>query len=136
MWFFDLMDYSEIVHRRPYKISGRQIDGSITIGDTTYLIELKFEEESAGAPDVDIFLRKVTTKADNTMGIMVAISGFTSVAISEASGDKTPLVLLDHSHIFAVLGRRITFRTLVERVRRHASQTAESYLPIDRFGAA
>jgi DNA repair exonuclease SbcCD ATPase subunit len=41
-WFYDLMKFCEIVHRKPYVQDGRQIDGSITIKDTTYLVELKF----------------------------------------------------------------------------------------------
>lgn len=115
-WFYDLMDYSEIQNRRPYLVKGRQVDGSITIGDTTYLIELKFQENPIGAPDIDTFIRKVTTKADNTMGLMVSIAGYSSIAIQEASRDRSPILLLDHSHLFVVLGRTLTFRRIVERV--------------------
>lgn len=135
-WFFDLMDYSEIKNRRPFRASGRQIDGSITIGDTTYLTELKFENHSASAPDIDTFYRKVSSKADNTMGIFLAISGYSKVAIDAASGERSPILLLDHTHVYAVLGRAMVFRTIVERVRRHASQTAEAYLAVSEFGAA
>lgn len=135
-WFYDLMDYCEIRNRRPYVHDGRQIDGSITIGDTSYLVELKFTSDQADATDIDTFHKKVTTKAENTMGVFMSISGFSSVAVREASGPKTPLLLFDHAHIFAVLGGSITFRAMVERVRRHASQTGESYLPIGRFGGA
>ncbi len=56
-----------------------------------------------------------------------------SVAISEASGDKTPLLLLDHSHIFYALNGSMKFPQIIERVRRHASQTAESYLSVKDF---
>lgn len=41
-WFFDLANYFEIQNRRPYNHAGRQIDGSLTIAGTTYLVELKF----------------------------------------------------------------------------------------------
>ena len=46
-WFYDLMDYFEIESRRPYVIVGRQIDGSVTVDGTTYLVELKFTREQA-----------------------------------------------------------------------------------------
>lgn len=36
--FQDLMDYFEVDSRRPYVIDGRQIDGSVTIEGTTYLV--------------------------------------------------------------------------------------------------
>ena len=132
-WFYDLMQFSEISARRPYVSEGRQIDGSITIGDTTYLVECKFTTEQSGAPDIDVFRSKVESKADNTMGIFVSISGYSSVAIQQASGRKTPLLLLDHSHLYRVLGGISSFRDVVERVRRHSSQTGEAYLPENRF---
>ena len=132
-WFYDFLQFSEISARRPYVSEGRQIDGSITIGDTTYLVECKFTTEQSGAPDIDVFRSKVESKADNTMGIFVSISGYSSVAIQQASGRKTPLLLLDHSHLYRVLGGISSFRGVVERVRRHSSQTGEAYLPENRF---
>ena len=83
-WYYDLADYFEVISRRPYVVDGRQIDGSITVDGTTYINELKFTIGQAGAPDVDIFYRKVQNKADNTMGIMVSMSGFSSVAVETA----------------------------------------------------
>lgn len=133
-WFYDFADFSEIVARRPYVSGGRQIDGSVTVDGTTYLVELKFTKEQSNAADVDSLNKKVTTKADNTMGIMISISGYSSVAISEASGPKTPLLLLDHNHIYMLLGGTISFEELVCRVRRHCSQTGEAYLPVHEFG--
>jgi len=72
-WFYDLLDFSEVPNRKPYVHDGRQIDGSLTLSGTTYLVELKFTAEQAGAPDIDTFFRKVASKADNTMGVMVSI---------------------------------------------------------------
>jgi len=134
-WFFDLMDFSEIINRRPYVHSGRQIDGSLTHSGTTYLVELKFTTEQAGAPDIDTFYKKVTTKADNTMGIMVSISGYSNVAIQEASGARTPLLLMDHSHLYLILSGIMGMSDVIERLRRHVSQTAEAYLPTSKFTA-
>jgi hypothetical protein len=133
-WFYDLANYFEVVNRRPYVSSGRQVDGSITVDGTTYLVELKFTREQADAPDVDSLHKKVTSKADNTMGIMISISGYSSTAIKEASGPKTPLLLLDHNHVYLLLSGAITLEELVCRVRRHSSQTGEAYLPTSEFG--
>lgn len=132
-WFYELMQFSEITARRPYVVDGRQIDGSVTIGDTTYLLECKFTVGQSDAPDIDVFRAKVESKADNTMGIFVSISGFSSVAIEGASGRKTPLLLLDHGHLYRVLGGVASFRDVIERVRRHSSQTGQAYLPLNSF---
>jgi hypothetical protein len=133
-WFYDLMDYFEIDNRRPYKIEGRQIDGSVTIEGTTYLVELKFTADQSDAPDIDSFKNKVVTKADNTMGIMVSISGYSSVAIKEASRDKTPLLLLDFKHLYLLFTGSLRFSEMVARVRRHSSQTGQAYLAVEDFG--
>lgn len=133
-WFYDLLDFCEISNRQPYVSNGRQIDGSLTHEGTTYLVELKFTGNQAGATDIDSLYKKVISKADNTMGIMVSISGYSSVAIVEASGEKTPLLLMDHNHLYYVLSGTMKMGDVIERLRRHASQTAESYLPVNKFG--
>jgi len=133
-WFYDLMDLFEVTNRRPYVADGRQIDGSITVSGTTYLIELKFTREQAGAPDVDTILKKIHDKADNTMGIMISISNYSGTAVSGASGARTPVLLMDHRHLYLALSGTITFSEIVDRVRRHASQTGEALLAPDRFG--
>jgi hypothetical protein len=132
-WFYDLVQFSEIDHRRPYMHGERQIDGSLTHDGTTYLSELKFTTSQVGPVEIGDFYRKVSSKADNTMGIMVSISGFTSAAIKEASGEKTPLLLMDHSHLYFVLSGIMGMKEVIERIRRHASQTAEAYLPTSLF---
>lgn len=133
-WFYDIMDYFDVTFRRPYSIGGRQIDGSISLKDTTYLVELKFTQSQSSADDIDSFIRKVTTRAENTMGIFVSMSGYSSVAISEGSKNRTPVLLFDHQHIYHVLGGRMSFPELVDRVKRHAAQTGHGYLPINEFG--
>lgn len=133
-WFYDLVAYFEIHHRRPYNAGGRQIDGAITVDGTTYLVELKFERSQCDAFAVDCLKSKIRSKADNTMGIMVAMSGFSSTAIAGASEAQTPLLLLDHNHLYLVLHSGAKLDEVVRRVRRHASQTGQAYLPANEFG--
>jgi hypothetical protein len=132
-WFFDMLDFSEITNRRPYWHEGRQIDGSLTHQGTTYLVELKFTSEQTGAGDIDSLLKKVNDKADNTMGIMVSISGYSSVSIKEASGPKTPILLMDYNHLFLFLTAGMKVGEIIERLRRHASQTGEAFLAATDF---
>jgi len=135
-WFYDFVTFAEIDNRKPYVTAGRQIDGSVTIDGTTYLVELKFTKEQAGSPDIDIFRGKVEGKADNTMGLFLSMAGYSSVAVSEASGKKTTLLLLDASHMYLILTSGMNVADVIRRLRRHASQTGESYLPVASFGGA
>lgn len=132
-WFYRMLDYCEITNRKPYKTSGRQIDGSLTLDGTTYLVELKFQKDQAGATDVDSLKAKVNKMADNTMGVMVTMAGYSSVAISDASGNKTTILLLDASHLYLFLSGSMGFDEILSRVRRHASQTGEACLPVNKF---
>lgn len=132
-WFYDLMDFFEVTNRRPYVTSGRQIDGSVTHAGTTYLVELTFTTDPTGAPDVDTMLKKIEDKADNTMGIMVSISGFTETAVAGASGRRTPVLLMDHRHLYHALRGAMTFGEIVDSTPP-ASQTGEALLSPDRFG--
>lgn len=127
-WFYDLAQFFDLEHRRPYKADERQIDGSVTLDGTTYLVELKFTSNQVGAPDIDTFLAKVNNKADNTMGIFVSMAGYSSVAISQASKPRTPLLLMDAAHVFLVLQGLWELPELISRLRQHASQTSEAYL--------
>jgi hypothetical protein len=133
-WFYDVVNFFEVAHRRPYVVAGRQIDGSVTVEGTTYLAELKFTKEQADAIDIDTFLTKVNDKADNTMGVMVSMSGYSKTAIQQASGRKTPLILMDYAHIYLMLGGSWTLGEIISRLRRHASQTAIAFLPAAEFG--
>lgn len=133
-WFYDLLDFCEIQNRRPYVTGGRQIDGSLTLDGTTYLVELKFTGTQSGSTDIDSLRAKVEDKADNTMGIMVSISGYSSVATAQASGRKTALLLLDAMHLYLFLSGTLSFADIISRVRRHASQTGEAYLAACQFG--
>jgi len=132
-WFYDLLDFSEIQNRRPYVHEGRQIDGSLTLSGTTYLAELKFTTTPVDPAAIGNFFKKVTDKADNTMGVFVSISGYTDVAKKDASSAKTPLLLLDHSHLYLVLGGLMGISDVIDRLKRHASQTGEAYLAAKDF---
>lgn len=132
-WFYDFVKFFDVDHRLPYKADERQIDESVTIEGTTYLVELKFTTNQTGIGDIDSFMAKVNNKADNTMGLFVSMAGYSSVAISQASKPRTPLLLLDSGHVFLALQGLWDFPEMVSRVRQHASQTSEAYLPANRL---
>jgi hypothetical protein len=125
-WFYEALDYSDIQSRRPYKVDGRQIDGSLTLDGTTYLVELKFTKNQVGSESIDSFKAKVDKMADNTMGIFVSMQGYSSQAIKEASGRRTTLLLLEASHLFTFLQGIESLSDIIRRSRRHVSQTSEA----------
>ncbi|MCK4631741.1 MAG: restriction endonuclease [candidate division Zixibacteria bacterium] len=133
-WFYDLTRFFEITSRPRYNVKGRQIDGSLSLEGTTYLVETKFTKVQTGVTDVDSFMSKIMRMADNTMGIFVSMAGFSKVAIDGASRDRTPMLLLDYSHIYnLILSGSISLPGVIQRIKRHASQTGDALLPIKDF---
>ncbi|WP_373533048.1 restriction endonuclease [Vampirovibrio sp.] len=134
-WFYEMVNFHEIPCRLPYKDTrGRQIDGSLTLDGTTFLVETKFTKDPVGSQDIDIFLSKIRTKADNTMGILISMAGFNSGALETASHDRTPLILLDHAHFYTfILPGTMSLTDVIRRVSRHASQSGEAFLAAKDF---
>lgn len=135
-WFYDLAVFFELQARPSYKApDGRQIDGAVTLnGGTTFLVETKFTKEAIGLTHVDSFMAKIVSKADNTMGLLVSMAGFDSGAIKAASKERTPMLLIDYTHFFGlVFPELMTLPQVIERIKRHASQTGEAHLPADKF---
>lgn len=133
-WFYDLAVFHELESRPGYKTDGRQIDGAITMEGTTFLIETKFTQEPVGSPDIDTFMAKIESKADNTMGLFVSISGFNEGSKRAASKQRTPMLLLDYDHIFNLILRGVmSLPEVVSRIKRNASQTGSAYLPAMGF---
>lgn len=128
-WFYDLLDFFEVQYRRSYRTSDkRQIDGSMSINGTDYLIELKYTKEQTSQVELDSIYAKLRSKADNTLAVCVSMSGFTQNAKDYASSGRTMILLLDHNHIALILRKMFTFSELIDRIKGHASQTGEAYL--------
>ncbi len=51
-----------------------------------------------------------TEKAENTLGLFVAIEGFQDAAVSKHSGRGSPLLLMDGGDLLAVLEQRTAFQ--------------------------
>lgn len=131
LWFYRFAEVNDIDVRPGYKDqAGRQVDGAIFVHGDVYLVELKLRREQTGSEDIDTFLAKVNSKADNTMGIMISVNGYNQNAIRSASYAKTPVLLMDGSHFFNCIFRdKLSLLETIDRVRQHAAQTGCAYLP-------
>lgn len=134
-WIYEFSVFNDIETRKPYKgIDGRQIDGALTFNGDTMLVEAKCTANLVGVTDIDSFRAKLGTKADNTLGLMISMAGYEKGAIMAASQGRTPFILLEGSHLFnLVMTRRLTFKEVIERIKRHAAQTGSPYLALHEF---
>jgi hypothetical protein len=123
---FELFDLSS---RSSFKIYGEQIDGAFSINGLDFLLEAKWTSDLVAVAELDIFSAKVGRKLDNTLGLMLSINGFQKSAVDTYSRRRSAIILMDGSDLMAVLDARVELPKLLERKRRHASQTGEVYFP-------
>lgn len=114
--------------RRSFCIAGEQIDGAFTFNTDDYILEAKWEKAPAAREDVDVLDSKVRRRGKNTLGLFVAVSGFSVHAVNAHSSCGTGLVFMDGTDLFNVLDERIRLDELLDAKRRHAAETGNPYL--------
>jgi Restriction endonuclease len=124
----DLFDSFDLNPKASFRITGEQIDGGFTLDMEHFLVEAKWENAPTDRAALDIFTAKIDRKAENTLGLFVAISGFEPTAAEMHSGHRSPLILMDGADLYAVLDDRIDLRELLRRKRRHAAMTGNIFL--------
>lgn len=126
----NLFEVFDLGARAAFKTVGEQIDGGFILDGTHFLLEAKFEKDPATREALDVFKAKVERKAENTLGLFVAIEGFETSAISTHSQQGSALVLMDGADLLAVLEERIDLPDLLRRKLAHASMAGEVFLSV------
>jgi len=90
--------------RKPFRIVGEQIDGSIVLDNEVYLVEAKWTSNRISENELLVFRGKVTGKSQFTRGFFISINGFTHEAeISITQGKQPNFFLLDGYDLVVVL---------------------------------
>lgn len=114
-----------------FRITGEQIDGAFTFENTDYILEAKWQQGTVGTQELDTLHSKlIRTTLDNTLGLFLSINGYSNDAVRAHSSGRRLMILMDGSHLMAVIEGRIDLMQLLLRMRRHASQTGNIYLKI------
>ena len=124
---FDLFDLDP---KASFRTLGEQIDGAFSFDGTDYLLEAKWQEKQVSRAELDGFAAKVARKLDNTLGLFVAINGYSEDGVRVHAAGRSVLILMDGGDLTAVAEGRIELDRLLLRKRRHASQTGNIYLRI------
>ena len=125
-----LFEVFDLDPRASFRVMGEQIDGAFTFESTDYLLEAKWQKESVRAADLDSLVGKLTRKLDNTLGLYLAINGYSEDGVRAHSSGRRLILLMDGSDIMAVLEGRIDLVQLLLRKRRAAAQTGNIYLKV------
>lgn len=113
----------DLTPRAAYDLDHEQIDGAFTFRTDDYLLEARWWNKALGPKELNDFRAKVDGKARNTLGLCVAVAGFTEGAVKQHSTAQSPLILMDGTDVMPVLEGRIGLDEVLERKRRHAAET-------------
>ena len=122
-------DAYELDPRASFRNIGEQIDGSFVLGNDTYLLEAKWQNEPTGAADLHVFEGKLREKADWSRGLFVSNSGFSQDGIV-AVGRAKRFVCMDGYDFSEMLSRRISFVEVIKRKVRRAVETGSPFCPV------
>jgi hypothetical protein len=116
-----------------FKIAAEQIDGAFTFDNNDYLLEAKWQQKPVNAGDLYKFAGVLSGKLKNTLGLFISINGFSSECTATRSEALKAMILMDGADLNAILDDRIDLHQMLYRKRRHASQTGNIYLPVDKI---
>jgi hypothetical protein len=116
--------------RKSFVLADEQIDGAFTFSTDDYLLEAKWEKTSSSREDVDVLAQKVQRKGKNTLGLFVAISGFSESAVRTHSNCGSGLIFVDGTDLYSVLEGQLALSDVLEAKRRHLSETGRPLLHV------
>jgi hypothetical protein len=129
----DLFALFDLDPRAAFTLTGEQIDGSFTLGETHFLLEAKWTKGQTERKELDPFKAKVTSRIENTLGLFISINGFQETAVEFHSGVGAQMLLMTGSDLYTVLDGRVDLVDLLQRKYRHASQTGEVLFEANRM---
>jgi len=124
---FELFDLDP---RASFRVVGEQIDGAFSFEGTDYLLEAKWQKEPVRACHLDSLAGKLSRKLDNTLGLYLAINGYSEDGVRAHSSGRRLILLMDGSDLMAVLEGRVDLVKLLLRKRRAAAQSGNIYLKV------
>lgn len=129
----ELFELFDLDPKASFKIAGEQIDGAFTFDGIDYLLEARWQKELVEPAALDAFDGKIRRKLENTLGLFVAMNGFSETGVRNHSRLRPTMILMEGGDLWAVLEGRMPLPDLLRRKRRHAAQTGEILLRVSDF---
>ena len=125
----DAFDAFGLAARASFRLRGEQIDGSLSLGQETYLLEAKWTNAQVDGATLRSFNAKVEDKARWSRGLMVSQSGFTAHGL-HALGRGKSVVCMDGLDLHTTLTRRLDLPSVIAAKVRRAAETGMAFVPV------
>lgn len=124
-----MFDEFDLRPRGSFVVPGEQIDGSIVLDGSSYLVEAKWEAGPVGVAPLLVFREKVLGKSSVTRGIFVSVNGYDAGARASILTGKQPnFLMLDGMHLFAVLSAQRDLIGLLRALLRELADTGRPFV--------
>lgn len=123
----DLADLYDLNPTLDYSLENEQIDGAFTFDHDGYIVEAKWFSKPVGRGEGDIFTTKVQRKGRNTLGVFVAVNGF-SADFKRAYRERSCFITMDGSDLYNVLSQQVPFDDLLRAKKRHLDETGSCFM--------
>jgi len=121
----DLFAAFDLDPRGSFLAPGEQTDGSIRFNGSIILVEARWERDRSSPRQTREFRAKVQDKLETTLGLYIAMAGFTDEAIRKAAEGRRLVVLMDGTDLAPVFQGVVDLRELLDRKLRHAAETGD-----------
>ncbi|HHF3039819.1 TPA: restriction endonuclease [Vibrio diabolicus] len=124
----ELAKLSKCETTEPFRVRGEQIDGAIKFDGEHYIVEAKWQEQSASNEPIYQFVGKVEGKLYGR-GIFVSINGFsTNVLSSLVHGKAIKTIFVDGQDLMMVLEGYQTFSDMLDKKVKSAQTKGDIYV--------
>lgn len=126
----ELFSLFELAPHSPFKRIGEQIDGAFVLDREHFLLEAKWQKHRSNLGHLRDLDGAVSSSLDNTLGLFIAVSGFTDEALSGyLAGNRPRIICMDGGDLMLVLDRRIDLPELLFRKKEIAAQRRRIFVP-------
>jgi hypothetical protein len=131
----DLLKAEALSPRHSIERVGEQIDISFEFGPHTYLVETRWKKSPSEPKELRDFHGKCQGVHVDVRGLFLSVEGFTAgCAAALVKVGELRIVILDGSHLMAVLSGAISFPDLLKLAVRKACDEGTPYVPASEIG--
>jgi DNA (cytosine-5)-methyltransferase 1 len=108
-----------------------EVDVVFTHRETRYVVEAKWENRRSDTGHIAKLQKRLRQRFAGTGGIFISMSGYTEDALADiADGEQLQILLIDDTHVEAMLSGLVPPYELIELLLDQASFKGEPYVPL------
>jgi Restriction endonuclease len=108
-----------------------ELDATFSVGGRRFIVEAKWEQSPTATGAIAKLQKRVRQRLQGTIGLFVSMSGYTPAAIADVKdGDRLEVLLLDRSHLEAMLSGFVPPEELVTVLLDYASYRGDFYVDL------